>query len=531
MSAKTGFAPRALAALPVATNVNGGRSTSSPACTPQARKANTSASVPEPTPTPWATPHRLAISCSSAAASSPRTNCCEARTFSIAARISLPIAAYCAARSSWGTDSKDGLACGCMLMFSNGRTQVYVNVFRWGLRTPAAIMLDCRANMFATRTNWDLTPNRLSEALAAHRAAGKPLLDLTVANPTECGFSYDSKAILEALKNPAALRYEPNPRCLQGARRAVAGYYADRSEAISVEDIFLTTSTSEGYSYVFRTLCNPGDEVLIPSPSYPLFDFLEEIQDVKLVRYPLIYDHGWQIDFHALEQAITARTRAVIVVHPNNPTGHFTKSSERTKLNAICNGRQTAIIADEVFLDFAVDGNRAASFAANSGALTFTLSGLSKISGLPQMKAAWLVVSGPQPWKREALARLEVIADTYLSVNAPVQLAIPRFLQQRHAFQEQVTLRVRRNLVELDRRLSAQKFCSRLKVEGGWCAVFRVPATRSDEDLAVELLTTQGVSVHPGHFYDFPSDGYLVVSLITPEQTFAAGITKVLSNS
>ena len=385
--------------------------------------------------------------------------------------------------------------------------------------------------MFAKRTNWNMAPNRLSEALAAHRAAGKPLIDLTVSNPTECGFEYDSAAILDALRNPAALSYEPNPRGLESARRAVAGYYADRGDSVSIEDIFLTASTSEAYSYVFRTLCDPGDEVLIPSPSYPLFDFLADIQDVSLVRYPLLYDHGWQIDFHALEQAITPRTRGLIVVHPNNPTGHFAKRAEIAKLNSICSAREVAIIADEVFLDFALDESRPASFAANRNAPTFTLSGLSKISGLPQMKAAWLVVSGPRPWKRAALARLEVIADTYLSVNAPVQLAIPRFLEQRPAFQEQVTLRVRRNLVELDRQLSAQKFCSRLKVEGGWCAVFRVPATRSDEDLAVELLTTQGVSVHPGHFYDFPSDGYLVVSLITPEQTFAAGITKVLSNS
>ena len=284
--------------------------------------------------------------------------------------------------------------------------------------------------MFAKRTNWDLTPNRLSEALAAHRAAGKPLLDLTVSNPTECGFSYDSKAILEALSNPEALRYEPNPRGLESARRAVAEYYASRNEAVSVEDIFLTTSTSEVYSYAFRTLCDPGDEILIPSPSYPLFDFLAEIQDVKLVRYPLLYDHGWQIDFHALEQAITARTRAIIVVHPNNPTGHFAKPSEMTKLNALCGARELAIIADEVFLDFALNGNRAASFATNSSALTFTLSGLSKISGLPQMKAAWLIVSGPPNLKSEALGRLEMIADTYLSVNAPMQFALPALIRQ-----------------------------------------------------------------------------------------------------
>jgi alanine-synthesizing transaminase len=383
--------------------------------------------------------------------------------------------------------------------------------------------------MFAKRTNWNLAPNRLSLALAAHRAAGKPLLDLTVSNPTECGFEYDGAAILKALSNPAALTYEPNPRGLESARRAVAGYYADRGDSVSIEDIFLTTSTSEAYSYVFRTLCDPGDELLIPSPSYPLFDFLADIQDVRLARYPLLYDYGWQIDFHALEQAITPRTRGVIVVHPNNPTGNFVKPAEMAKLNAICSTHEIPFIADEVFLDFTLDQNRPASFAPNRGAPTFTLSGISKICGLPQMKAAWLIASGPQQWKREALARLEVIADTYLSVSAPVQLAIPKFLEQRHAFQEQVITRVRRNLAELDRQLAAQKAVTRLTVEGGWCAVLRVPATRSDEDLAIGLLTTQGVSVHPGHFYEFPTDGYLVVSLIITEQTFAKGASRLLS--
>jgi aspartate/methionine/tyrosine aminotransferase len=380
--------------------------------------------------------------------------------------------------------------------------------------------------MFADRTNWDRTPNRLSEALAAHRAAGKPLMDLTVSNPTECGFDYDGAAILEALGNSQALIYEPNPKGLESARRAVAAYYAARGDDVSIDDLILTTSTSEAYSYVFRTLCNPGDEILIPSPSYPLFDFLAEIQDVKLVRYPLLYDHGWQIDFHALEQAITPRTRAAIVVHPNNPTGHFTKPAEMATLNAICTARQIAIIADEVFLDFALDGKRTPSFAANTSLLTFTLSGLSKIAGLPQMKAAWLAVSGPNDLKNEALARLEVIADTYLSVNAPVQLAMPTFFEQHHSIYGQIMSRVGENLAELDRQLAGQKACSRLAVEGGWHAVLRVPAIRSDEELALELLASQSVYVHPGHFYDFPSDGYLVVSLISRARNFSEGIAK-----
>jgi len=382
---------------------------------------------------------------------------------------------------------------------------------------------------FAKRTNWNLAPNRLSEALAAHRAAGKPLFDLTLSNPTECGFEYDGFAILSALSNPAALSYEPNPRGLQSARLAVAGYYADRKEDVSVEDIFLTTSTSEAYSYVFRTLCDPGDELLIPSPSYPLFDFLADIQDVTLVRYPLLYDHGWQIDFHWLEQAITPRTRGVIVVHPNNPTGHYTKRREIAMLNAICSARGLAIIADEVFLDFSLEENTQPSFAANRDALTFTLSGLSKICGLPQMKAAWLVASGPPHGKAEALARLEVIADTYLSVNGPVQLAIPKFLEQRHAFKQQVMSRVRGNLAALDRQLAPPASCSRLAVEGGWCAVLRVPRTRCDENLAIDLLTTADVSVHPGHFYEFTSDGYLIVSLLTPEPVLDEGMKRLMA--
>ena len=383
--------------------------------------------------------------------------------------------------------------------------------------------------MFAKRTNWNLTPNRLSEALAAHRSAGKPLLDLTVSNPTECGFEYDRPAILDALSNPAALSYEPNSKGLESARRAVAGYYADRGENVSAGDILLTTSTSEAYSYVFRMLCDPGDQLLIPSPSYPLFDFLADIQDVKLVRYGLLYDHGWQIDFHSLERAITPRTRGVIVVNPNNPTGNFAKPAEIAKLNAICSAHEIAIIADEVFLDFALDGDRPASFAANRSAPTVTLSGLSKICGLPQMKAAWLIVGGPQEWKREALARLEVIADTYLSVNAPVQLAIPKFLEQRYSFQKQVMSHVRRNLTELDRQLARQKAVSRLNVEGGWCAVLRVPATRSDEDLALTLLNEKGIYVHPGHFYDFSSGRFLIVSLLIPQPYITQGLSEILS--
>jgi alanine-synthesizing transaminase len=383
--------------------------------------------------------------------------------------------------------------------------------------------------VFADRTNWNLRANPLSAALAKHRAAGRSLADLTASNPTECGFDYDSRAILQGLANPASLAYDPDPRGLPIAREAVAAYYAARGTAVPADNIILTTSTSEAYSFAFRTLCNPGDEILIPEPSYPLFAFLADIQDVRLVRYALDYDYGWQINFHALQQGITSRTRGVIVVHPNNPTGHFSKPQELEKLNEICSARNLAIVADEVFLDFALQEDHAPfTFAHNTSALTFTLSGLSKISGLPQMKAAWLITSGPEPLQSQALARLEIITDTYLSMNAPVQWAIPVLLEQRQPFQTQLLARVRENLAELDRQLAKQKSCVRLAVEAGWYAVLRVPATRSDEELAIALLTQKSVYVYPGHFYDFPSDGYLVVSLITRAGEFAKGVKLLL---
>jgi alanine-synthesizing transaminase len=383
--------------------------------------------------------------------------------------------------------------------------------------------------MFSRRTNWNLQNNRLSEALAAHHAAQKPLLDLTASNATKCGFAYNSATILQSLQNECSLSYEPDAQGLPSARTAVANYYADRGTGVAIEDTILTTSTSEGYSFVFRTLCDPGDEILIPEPSYPLFSFLADIENVKLVPYPFVYDHGWQIDFHALESAITPRTRGLIVVHPNNPTGHFTKAAEIARLNDICSKKEIALIADEVFWDFPLNEGASATFVANDETLTFTLSGISKISGLPQMKAAWCVISGPEKLKTEARARLEIIADTFLSMNAPVQLALSTFLNQRHAFQKQVMARVLHNLAVLDRCLAAQQSCTRLEIEGGWYAVLRVPATRADEYLAVDLLQRKNVSVHPGHFYDFPTDGYLVVSLITPEKEFQEGIEKVLS--
>ncbi len=388
--------------------------------------------------------------------------------------------------------------------------------------------------MFAERTNWRLAQNRLTEAVEAARAGKAKLLDLTVSNPTRVGLQYDATTILAALHSPQALDYDPQAKGLLAARQAVAAYYADtsgsrqRASNVSAERIVLTTSTSEGYSFVFRLLCNAGDELLVPKPSYPLFEFLADLQDVKLVPYPLIYDHGWQMDFPSLEKAVTKRTRGVVVVHPNNPTGSYVKAEEFAPLNAFCRAHGLALIVDEVFLDYGLDDREHASFPGNRDVLTFTLSGLSKISALPQMKVAWVVTSGPEAEAVEAMARLEVIADTYLSMNAPVQWAVPVLLEQRENIQRQLLQRVRGNLAELDRQLAGQQACERLQVEGGWNAVLRVPVTRSDEELAIALVRKQAVLVHPGHFYDFPSDGYLVLSLITKEEEFSEGITKTL---
>jgi aspartate/methionine/tyrosine aminotransferase len=384
--------------------------------------------------------------------------------------------------------------------------------------------------MFSDRTNWKLTRNRFTETLAEVRAAGAGILDLTISNPTRVGLHYDAQAILASLASPQAMDYDPQPKGLLGAREAVADYYSSQhgSAEVHSERLVLTTSTSEGYSHVFRLLCNAGDELLVPKPSYPLFEFLADLHDVRLAPYPLIYDHGWQMDFQSLEKAVTPRSRGVVVVHPNNPTGSYVSCREQEALNHFCREHRLALIADEVFLDYAHDRAARPSFAANRQVLTFTLSGLSKIVALPQMKVAWIAVSGPQAEVDEAMARVEVIADTYLSMNAPIQWATAALLGQRGNIQKQLLERVLGNLAELDRQLAAQRTCQRLSVEGGWYVVLRVPVTQTDEDLAIDLLRKKSVIVHPGHFYDFPSDGYLVLSLITPEDEFREGIGRLL---
>ena len=388
--------------------------------------------------------------------------------------------------------------------------------------------------MFAKRTEWSLAPNRLTQSLRELRAQGAEILDLTESNPTRCGFDYEREGILAALADRAALAYDPDPRGLRVAREAVSHYYHEIGASVSPDQVFLTTSTSEAYWYVFRLLADPGDAVLVPRPSYPLFEFLGGLNDVTLIPYPLRYHDGWEIDFEGLDAAVHAakgRARALLVVHPNNPTGSFVSQAEGDNLASLCRDRGMALIADEVFRDFPfdVDAGPAPTHAAGSACLTFTLSGLSKISALPQMKLAWLVASGPVELLAPALARMELIADTYLSVSAPLALALPRWLELRHAMQSQILERVRGNLQILDEALGSASPVSRLKSQGGWYAVLRVPRPRRVEDLALELLNRHRVFVHPGHFYDFDSDGFLVLSLLPKSDVFREGIRRLLA--
>jgi alanine-synthesizing transaminase len=394
--------------------------------------------------------------------------------------------------------------------------------------------------MFSSRTNWPLEPNRLAKALEERRRRGVSIIDLTVSNPTACGLVYPEREILRALSDPRAVEYAPESKGRLDARRAITEYYRGRrgfaggaiGREIDPERIVLTAGTSEAYSYVFRLLCESGDEVLVPTPSYPLFEFLADLADVRLVPYPLIYDHGWQMDFGGLRAAVGRRARAVIVVHPNNPSGSFVKPHEASELAAICKEHEMAIVADEVFLDYSgpgysSEGARPASFAFDGDALTFTLSGLSKISALPQMKLAWMIVSGPEALTRVALERLDVIADSYLSPGTPVQLALPAFLGLRHDLQAQLQARVAANLNCLDDALYVPCALTRLEREGGWYAILRVPISGADEMLAVELLERASILVHPGSFYNFQSDGFLVLSLITPPADFEEGVSRL----
>lgn len=374
--------------------------------------------------------------------------------------------------------------------------------------------------MFSRRLQWEQPANRLSQLLAAKRQAGASILDLNESNPTRAGLRYPAD-LLNALADPRALLYEPSPLGAEPARRAVAAYYAG---AIPVERILLTASTSEAYSYLFQLLADPGDEVLSPRPSYPLFDFLAGLSSVTMRQYPLRYDGSWHIDFAALEAAITARTRAIIVVNPNNPTGSFLKPDELSRLESLAAERGIAILSDEVFCDYRFTHSGVSSLAGDRQALTFSMSGLSKVAGLPQLKLGWIVASGPG--HAAALAALEFIADTYLSVSTPVQLALPQLLQAGADLQQQIAIRTAANLATLHSTLSGSQ-AGVLNVEGGWYGVVQVPRTSSEEEWVLRLLEEQNTLVQPGYFFDFESDAFLVVSLLTQPAVFVEGLKRL----
>jgi len=379
--------------------------------------------------------------------------------------------------------------------------------------------------VFSSRLQWDSQPNPLSILLAEKRRNGAVILDLTESNPTRAGLDYPGGELLAALADSRALFYDPDPRGLLSAREAVAEYYAQRGVDVPASRILLTASTSEAYSYLFKLLANPGDEILVPRPSYPLFDYLAAMESVCVRQYPLRYDGVWHIDFEALADAITPRTRAIVVVNPNNPTGSYLKRAEWARLQTF----GLPILSDEVFSDFAFapDPTRVATLTGTSDALTFSMSGLSKIAGLPQMKLGWIVAGGPD--HAAALEGLEWIADTYLSVATPVQWALPRILAASEAVQEQIRRRTRTNLEHLSERSSvAGSPCRCLHVEGGWYAILEVPRIRSEEEWALVLLAESDVLVQPGFFYDFEAEAFLVLSLLTPPAAFAEGLSRIL---
>lgn len=386
--------------------------------------------------------------------------------------------------------------------------------------------------MFSSRLSWDLRPNRLSELLEAKRRSGAAILDLTESNPTRAGFAYPAEQIVQSLANPASLLYEPSPAGLPQAREAVAADYAARGKTVDPDRILLTASTSEAYSHLFKLLADPGDEVLVPRPSYPLFEFLASLESIRAVHYPLAYHGRWEMDLDALASAVTEHTRAVVIVNPNNPTGSFLKKDELERLVDVCARKNLAIISDEVFSNygFEQDPKRVETLVDLKRVPAFCLGGLSKAAGLPQMKLGWIALAGPQAWHNTARERLELIADTYLSVGMPVQHALPQLLTHGAEVQKQIVSRTRTNLALL--RAAVNETALRvLDVEGGWYAVLEVPRTRSEEEWCAELLDRENVLVQPGFFYDFESEAFLVVSLLTPPEVFREGVGRLVGRA
>jgi len=386
--------------------------------------------------------------------------------------------------------------------------------------------------MFSARTRFDLRTNRLSLAREARLRAGARVLDLTESNPTRVGIAYPGD-LLGGLGDPKALRYAPLAQGLPSAREAVCADHARRGLNVGPERLLLTASTSEAYAFLIKLLCDPGDAILVPRPGYPLFDFLAELESVRVDAYPVDYDEGWRIDVEALRERMTPSTRALVLVNPNNPTGSFLKRDERAAIEDLCAARGIAIVSDEVFADFALGEvkARAESLAVDGPALAFALGGLSKSCGLPQLKLGWIAVSGPKAQRDEALQRLEVVADTFLSVSTPVQVAAPSILGRLPELQAPIRERLLSNLARLAAEVgTADSPATLLQAEGGWSAVLRVPRTVSEEERVLRLLEDHDVLVHPGYFFDFASEAYVVLSLLPAPDVFAEGVARIMKS-
>ena len=378
-----------------------------------------------------------------------------------------------------------------------------------------------------------LRANRIAEELARLRSAGRRLDDLTASNPTRVGLRYP-RDLLAPLASPRGLAYDPAPFGLAAAREAVAAHLAERGVSVHPDRIVLTASTSEAYGLLFKLLCDPGDAVLVPQPSYPLFEHLTRLDGVEARAYRLEYHGRWEIDVDALARMVDARTRAVLLVSPNNPTGSFVRGNELAAVREVALRRELAIICDEVFADYPLEdaeAGRPGTLVADTEALTFTLGGLSKSAGLPQLKLGWMLMGGPDGPVARARARLELVCDTYLSLATPVQLAAGALLAGSRPVADAIIDRVRNNYAALRRLADRFPACRVLRTEAGWYAVVQVPATRSEEALVVELLRRDGVFVHPGYFFDFPHEAFLVLSLLPPVDAFAGAATRVLARA
>lgn len=383
---------------------------------------------------------------------------------------------------------------------------------------------------FSRRVPSDLAPNRFALAMARARESARRLVDLTVSNPTDVNLGYPQD-LLAPLAAPASLVYEPQPFGLRAARQAVAKDFARRGVEVPADRVLLTASTSEAYSILFKLFCDPGDRVLVPRPSYPLFEHLTRLDAVEADSYLLDYHGRWSVDLDSIRRAMSPRTRAILAVSPNNPTGSFLDSRDLTALAAICREHQLALIGDEVFADYPLADRAPPGVLSVTDALTFSLGGLSKSVGLPQLKLGWVGVGGPDDLVAAALARLEVICDSYLSVNTPVQQAAGALMANGAAVRARIAARIKQNYEALVRLATRYPSCAVLPVEGGWYAVIQVPATQSEEDLVVTLLERDAVVAYPGYFFDFPREAFLVVSLLPVPDAFETGVTRVLERA